>query len=312
MVTTVRSTGPEHPLRISVLGPVRAWAGTEELKLGAPQRKAVLAVLAMRVGEVVTKSELIDAVWGETPPTGANGSLYTYISSLRGALEPGRSTRSPGRVLESDSVGYRLSLRGEFAVDAIQFDALCARVKRCLIDGATADALDALDAALALWHGDALTGIPGPFADAQRGRLTDLRLTMVERRARLLINAGRHHEVVHDLDRWSNDHPSREGLLSLLMHAQHIAGRSAAALEAFDRFCASSGARLGAEPGPALTELAERIRLDDPRLGMTVDDPAGLTRPIPLVAWSRPRRSRHFVGRGAELSAIRAAVTAVS
>jgi DNA-binding winged helix-turn-helix (wHTH) protein len=46
---------------------VRAWLGERELALGAPRQRAVLAVLAMRAGQLVTRDQFIDAVWGDKP-----------------------------------------------------------------------------------------------------------------------------------------------------------------------------------------------------------------------------------------------------
>ncbi|WP_179202806.1 hypothetical protein, partial [Streptomyces caniscabiei] len=51
---------PEVPaeLRFSVLGPVRAWRGTEPLATGSPQQRALLAALLLREGRTATAGEL--------------------------------------------------------------------------------------------------------------------------------------------------------------------------------------------------------------------------------------------------------------
>jgi len=50
--------GEADPLRVALLGPVLAWRGDRELALGPAQRQAVLAMLALRAGRVVSRDEL--------------------------------------------------------------------------------------------------------------------------------------------------------------------------------------------------------------------------------------------------------------
>src|SRR5487761_904057 len=77
-------------LRVGVLGPVMAWNGDEELPVGQPRQQAVLGILATRANRVISRRELIDAVWGQDPPPSAEGGIYTYVAGLRRAFEPGR------------------------------------------------------------------------------------------------------------------------------------------------------------------------------------------------------------------------------
>src|SRR4051794_36491776 len=97
-------------VRIRLLGPVRAERDGTEVAVGSAHRRAVLAALALRTGWTVPRAELVNAVWGETPPASAAGSLYTYVSALRQVLEPGHRPRAAGRVLASGGGGYRLLL----------------------------------------------------------------------------------------------------------------------------------------------------------------------------------------------------------
>jgi DNA-binding SARP family transcriptional activator len=298
-------------MRIELLGPVRAWRGEDELALGSAHRRAVLAVLATRANRVVSRAELIDAVWGEHAPASANGSIYTYISGLRAALEPDRSRRSSAQVLASAGSGYSLQL-AENTVDVDRFDALREQAKRRQAARDTAGARKAFDEALSLWHGEALDGIPGPFAASQRSRLAELRLTTLERRAQVVLDSGGHHAIVDELSQLTGEHPLREGLHGLFLLALYRSGRRADALRVFRELRATTVETLGTEPGPALTALNEQILADDPALVRAPESPGGPAKPIPIVARPRPSRPRVFVGRETETAVLRTSVLNVA
>src|ERR1700691_2364021 len=111
----------DSPLRVQVLGPIRAWRGGQELDLGSAQPRAVLAVLAITAGKTVTRHNLIDAAW-ENPSEKADNALYSHISRLRAVLEPDRCSRAPWKILVSSSAGYLLRVKSE-QVDAAAFAA---------------------------------------------------------------------------------------------------------------------------------------------------------------------------------------------
>ncbi|MBY8851661.1 AfsR/SARP family transcriptional regulator, partial [Saccharothrix sp. MB29] len=243
-----------EPLTAELLGPPRALLGGTEVDLGAARRRAVFSVLALRANQPVSPDELITAVWGDRPPGNAEASVYTYVSGLRKLLEPNRSARSASELLVSTGSGYSLRLDPE-ATDVARFEAHRQRAAS-LAPGA---ALKELDEALALWRGEALSGVPGPFAQAQRARLAELRLVTSERRAELALESGRHAEAVADLTALAAEHPLREGLRALLMTALHGAGRHAEALEVFRDTRRLLVERLGIEPGAELLAVYQRL-----------------------------------------------------
>ncbi|MBY8850209.1 AAA family ATPase [Saccharothrix sp. MB29] len=249
------------PVTAALLGPARAWRDGTEVDLGTARRRAVFAVLALRADQVVSRDELVDAVWGDAPPATAAASLHTYVSGLRRVLEPTRSKRSAARVLVSAGSGYSLKL-AEDGLDVHRFER---HRERAAALGAhdPAGALAELDLARALWRGDALSGVPGPFAEAQRTRLRELRLAVAERRAELALVLGRHADVVADLAVLVDEHPLREGLRALLITALHRGGRSGEALEAFQDARRVLVERLGIEPGAALREAHQRVLADE-------------------------------------------------
>jgi DNA-binding SARP family transcriptional activator len=301
------SAADDATLRLQVLGPVKAWRGEAEVDLGSGHPRTVLAALALSPNRAVSREELIDAVWGEAPPASAHGSIYTYVCRLRRALEPGRAKgsgrtgRSGPQLLASAGAGYCLRLDPEH-IDAHRFDLLRDRAARHWREADLPAALGALDDALRLWHGDALSGLAGLFAAAQRARLAELRLATVERRVEVLLASGAHGELVAELRSLANEHPFRETLHGLLMRALDRGGRRTAALAVFadvrDRLVETAGT----EPGPALRRLHEQILADCPA-------PERPRRAASVPAPSLPPRPGTFFGREAELGTLREAVS---
>ena len=297
----------DYHLRIELLGPVRAWRAQEELALGSAHRRGVLAALAMRANQVVARTELIDAIWGESAPASANGSIYTYVSGLRAALEPERARRSEGQVLTSAGSGYCLRLEpGE--LDVQRFDTLREQARHLVEAQDLAGARTALDTALALWNGEALAGIPGPFAASQRARLAELRLATLETRAQVVLDSGGHQSIVDELAELAHENPLREDIHGLLLLALYRSGRRDEALATFQRISVTAIETLGTEPGPALHRLYQQVLADDPALTRT----GGTSKPIPIVGRPRPSRPAVFTARQRETVVLRAAVEAVA
>src|SRR5580658_820361 len=88
-------------LSVRLLGPRRAFLDERVVDLGPPLQRALFSVLVVRPNQVVYSDELIDAVWGDAVPERADGSVHTYVAGLRRTLEPGRTRRSAGVILES-------------------------------------------------------------------------------------------------------------------------------------------------------------------------------------------------------------------
>ncbi len=252
-------------LRVGVLGPLRAWRGTAEIGLGPARQRAIFAVLAVNAGRPVPRAELIAGVWGDSAPASVEGSVHTYVSGLRRALEPDRSRWSAASVLVSDPAGYSLLL-GEDALDAALFERHRERAQRHLEQGDPRAAVTELDDALALWQGEALSGVPGGFAERHREYLAELRLNTLERRAEAVLALGGHLDLAPELAVLAGEHPLRESLRESLMLALYRSGRPADALDVFRDARATLVAELGVEPGAALQRLQRQILAQDPAL----------------------------------------------
>jgi DNA-binding SARP family transcriptional activator len=70
---------------------------TGPVLLGGLKQRAVLALLLLDAGRVVSIDRLVDALWGEEPPRTAVTSLHIFVSQLRKALGPEiLETKPPG------------------------------------------------------------------------------------------------------------------------------------------------------------------------------------------------------------------------
>jgi len=266
-VVSERKVGEAVALRVGVLGPVTAWYGDRELPAGQPRQQAVLGILAMRANRVISRGELVDAVWGQDRPASAEGGIYTYVAGLRRVIEPNRSLRGPGRVLVSSGAGYVLHLvPGQPDAVAFEQDVTRARQLRKADDGA--GAVTALDSALSLWRGIAFAGVPGPFAGTERVRLGELRSAAAEERADALLSLGRHEEVVPDLTAMVADHPLRERMRGLLMIALYRCGRHAEASRVFADGRRVLAEELGIDPGGDLSRIHQQVLTMDPALAV--------------------------------------------
>src|SRR5690606_9612468 len=139
-------------------------------------------MLLVSGGRVVPAESIIDALWGDSPPGSAAGTLQSYVSRLRRALGPGVGRGEAGRVLLWDPPGYKLVIEPD-ALDARRFEALADRGRARLQEGDARDARALLEEALALWRGPALLEFAHlDFAWAFAARLEERKLAATEDR----------------------------------------------------------------------------------------------------------------------------------
>ncbi|MET9932586.1 BTAD domain-containing putative transcriptional regulator [Streptomyces sp. NPDC006324] len=315
-VSSADPTRPEAPpgtggaaLRFGVLGPVRAWRGDGAVPTGSPQQRALLAALLLRGGRTATAAELIDALWGEDPPSQALAAVRTYASRLRKALGP--------EVLVSESGGYALRASAA-ALDLTAAQELAGEAEKLRAGGDRAAARARLAGALDLWDGEVLASVPGPYAEAQRTRLEEWRLTLLETRLDIDLEVGAHAEAVSELTALTAAHPLRERLRELLMLALYRSGRQAEALAVYADTRRLLADELGVDPNPELSRLQQRILRADAELARPVEEAAPAAAPVARPA-QLPATVPDFTGRasfvrelGARLATAEGHVMAVS
>jgi DNA-binding SARP family transcriptional activator len=300
--------GLGQALKIGLLGAVRAWHGHQEILLGPPRQRAVLALLALEAGRTVSVDRLIEGLWGERAPTGARGMVQGYVSRLRPALARADVT------IAYYSQGYLLRLAAD-QVDVHEFRNAVARART--MESAEARATG-LRRALALWRGEPLSGVSGGgLLDLLRDALVEERLAVTEECLNAETRAGRHAGLVPELIALVAENPFREGLVGLLMLALYRAGRRVDALERYERTRRRLIEELGLDPSPELRQLRQRIlrgkvsTIRSPGLsspnGSALDEAEtweASTMPAQL-----PPEPGQFTGRAAELRLLDSAAT---
>ncbi|MGY1616648.1 BTAD domain-containing putative transcriptional regulator [Geodermatophilus sp. SYSU D00691] len=290
-------------LRVNLLGELTAACDGAPLDLGGPRQRAVLAVLLLARGEIVPADRLVESVWGDAPPADTTAALQSYVSHLRRRLEPGSAARARSTVLVREGPGYAVRLPAD-AVDAWRFERLLQQA------AAEPDrAVPLLEEALRLWRGPALADYAdAPWAQAEIGRLAELRATARERLLAARLEAGEAALLVADLEAMVAEEPLREERWRLLALALYRAGRQADALAALRRARTTLADELGVDPGPALRELERAVLDQSPALRPRVPPPRGEPPPRAEPPVPAPRAPDDLVDRDRELAAVRTAL----
>jgi predicted ATPase/DNA-binding SARP family transcriptional activator len=254
-----------------MLGPLEVRSGDgEPIEVGGPRLRALLVRLALEPGRIVGADELVDGLWGGSPPAGAANALQSLVSRLRRALRPGAGGNGP---VGSEPAGYRLEVEPDH-VDAHRFERLALQGRTALEAGVPARAAGTLQEALALWRGPALAGVlDAPFATAPAARLEELRRSADEDLLEAKLALGRHAEVLAELEALVAVHPLRERLRGQQMRALYGAGRQAEALAVYQATRRALAEELGVDPGPELEAVHLAVLRRDP--GLAAGDGAG-------------------------------------
>ncbi|MEM7271926.1 MAG: BTAD domain-containing putative transcriptional regulator [Actinomycetota bacterium] len=251
-------------VKAEVLGQVRLVLDGQEVDIGGPRQRRLLAALLVHAGLVVSTDRLIEAVFDGDVPGGSRRTFRTYVARLRRAMDGvGLDGR---RLVATTSAGYR------FVVDEVDCDWTVFETE--LRDGA--DQLDAgnvdtalivLDRALGRWRGAAYGELGSEhWFQAEAQRLEELRTVASELLIRALSEAGRHGVALASAEALIAGHPLREEPRRLQIVTLYRQGRHAEALRAYRNFAERLGDESGLEPSDALAELERMIIDRDPRL----------------------------------------------
>lgn len=236
---------------IRVLGPIDVASTDGVIALGGPRPQKLLGALVLGVRHSASTDDLIDVLWGESPPEHAVNTIQSYVSRLRQLL--GRET-----IVSSDG-GYRLEVEVD-GLDALLFERM---VRDARAESDPTKVRDMCRGALALWRGPAFGDLSreDPFR-LEAVRLDELRILAMELQLEAELALGRSDLVVGELEAAVQENPYRERLWYLLIEALARDGRRVEAL----RTCADLRRLLGEvglEGGEELSRLEDRILVGD-------------------------------------------------
>jgi len=282
-------------MQVRLLGPVDVAVDGASRPVRGLRRKAVLAVLALHGGGIVSTGRLVDVVWGEAAPSTAVNTLQSHVSHLRQILgsRDAIRVRPPGYVLNLDD-------------EATDVQAAERLIRQGTQSPDHSDRARQIRAALGLWRGRPLVDVAGvAWLDEQAERLDQLQLQA----RRALIDArlalGEHAQLLPDLEQLTRDHPFDEQIHGQLMLALYRTGRQADALAAFKRLRRTLADDLGIDPSQALRDIEAAILRQHPALDLA---PPAVTRarsqeparsPVPRQL---PAPPQSFTGRARELA----------
>jgi WD40 repeat protein/DNA-binding SARP family transcriptional activator len=242
-------------------------------------------MLALQVNRTVSTDRLIEGLWEERAPPSAPKLVQLYVSHLRRLLD------GCAAEIVTRGRGYELQL-GADQVDAVRFERLVAAAVHA--GSSNGEGREALT----LWRGAPLADVADePFAGAEIRRLEELRLRAAELAIDADLAAGRHGEVIGELEALVAEDPLREQLHAQRMLALYRSGRQAEALRAYREVRELLVEQIGVEPGPALRRLQEAILRQDAELEPPAAEPSGLP---PELDARTP-----LAGRAAELAWLR-------
>jgi DNA-binding SARP family transcriptional activator len=245
-------------MELGVLGPLQVREDGAPVTIPGAKPRAILTMLGLHNGSVVSADTLIELLWGDDPPRTADKALQTHISSLRRTLGDG--------IVLTEGVGWTLA---GTEVDASRYTFAARMGRDAAAAGDTSQAVARLETALTLWRGTP------ELPDGQRGvsektRWIENHAALVEDRADALLATGRAAEIIGELEAAVAEAPLRERRWGQLMLALYRAGRQGEALGAYQRARSLLADELGVDPGPELRRLEAAIVAQDASLDIPV------------------------------------------
>jgi DNA-binding SARP family transcriptional activator/ActR/RegA family two-component response regulator len=253
---TVLEASPQaSALRISVIGPLTIRRGNTELganDLGGPKPRQVLEILLLNFGVAVSKTRIVDLLWGDKQPAVALPTLESYVSVLRRRLQPGTGRTGPLRTVTG---GYVLD-RSLVDLDLDRFRTLTKQAAAVEPRAALSLLTEALDIASAPLLGDEL--LPG-WAEEERASHAECVSLARVLAAETALVVGEVGKAIAWARAAAREDPLNERAWTALILGLERNGENAEALRVFDRYRRVMDEELGCAPNGLLSEAQIRL-----------------------------------------------------
>lgn len=302
----------EIMLEFQVLGPVCLRVDDQRVELGSDKERILLTALAVDAGRPISMGSLTERLWDEEPPPHARENVHSYVSRLRRRLRLAEPSAPQAARIAGRAHTYTLEVSRE-AVDWHRFQHLVAQAGAVTSKGDDARTVLFLERAERLWRGEALSGLPGLWAETMRRTMAENRLGATVSRTAALLRLGRFSEASAELSALVDRHPGDETLAGQLMLAYYGNDRYTEALRVHQETRRLLNTQYGSGPGAELNRIHRGILERRPVAELTGGTaPAPSSSPRTPAAYP-PRNLPHqlpLIGRRTELRALSAAVDA--
>ncbi|WP_232665943.1 alpha/beta fold hydrolase [Pseudonocardia sp. TRM90224] len=236
---------------LSVLGPLHLEGAAGPIGIVGRKSREVLTLLALAAPRPMSVGALASRLWDEPPPSAVK-TVQGHVSRVRTAL-----TAAGIGTVAGGQAGYHLAV-ADGQLDVAEVERLRRGARLASLAGDDPGAAGMLAEARALWRGE--PELPAGFVgDAERARLVEEHLGLVEDHLAAVVAAGGAASVIGELEALTAEHSLRERLWELRMTALYHCGRQADALRAYRDVRRLLGEQLGVDPGPGLRGLERAV-----------------------------------------------------
>jgi LuxR family maltose regulon positive regulatory protein len=249
-------------LTIQTLGGFRLWRGETPLAeddFGGHQPQLLLKAVLAHGAQGVVKDVLLEDLWPEANPEGAEKNFKVNLHRLRKALEPDLD-----KTFGSSYVHLKanlVSLDAELCdLDVEKFLALFKEGERKEAQGQVMDAVAFYKEAVASHGGDFLPEeLYSPWATAKRAELRETYLELLHRLGGVYEKQGALTRAIDCYKRLVRSDPLDESVYQrlMLLHAQR--GKRSAALKVYQDCCLALKKELNVEPDEVTAAIYQKI-----------------------------------------------------